>query len=110
MPLCYNNLGDIMITFKWNNFDFTLVHFGKGVFNEDMAGHSHAKNIYELHYIIDGLRARTHAEADMEWTSENVTLTITSDKAQTIKVSVYGGEEQAVSFNKGETKTIVLAR
>lgn len=54
MPLCYNSLGDIMITFKWNDFDFTLVHFGKGVFNEDMAGHSHAKNIYELHYIIDG--------------------------------------------------------
>ena len=34
----------------------------------------------------------------------------TSDKDQTIKVSVYGGEEQNVSFSKGETKTIVLAR
>lgn len=43
-----------MINFRWNGYDFTLVHFGKGVFNEDMAGHSHAKNIYELHYIIDG--------------------------------------------------------
>ena len=43
-----------MINFSWNGFDFTLVHFGKGVFNEDMAGHSHAKNIYELHYIVDG--------------------------------------------------------
>ena len=43
-----------MINFKWNGIDFALVHFGKGVFNEDMAGHSHAKNIYELHYIVDG--------------------------------------------------------
>lgn len=43
-----------MINFSWNGFGFTLVHFGKGVFYEDMAGHSHAKNIYELHYIIDG--------------------------------------------------------
>ncbi len=43
-----------MINFKWNGIDFTLVHFGKGVFTEDMAGHSHAKNIYELHYIVDG--------------------------------------------------------
>ncbi len=43
-----------MINFKWNGVDFTLVHFGKGVFTEDMVGHSHAKNIYELHYIVDG--------------------------------------------------------
>ena len=43
-----------MIDFKWNDYSFTLVSFGKGVFTEDMAGHSHAKNIYELHYIIDG--------------------------------------------------------
>ena len=43
-----------MINFKWNDFDFTLVHFGKGVFQNDMPGHSHAKNIYELHYITDG--------------------------------------------------------
>ena len=48
-----------MINFSWNGFDFTLVHFGKGVFNEDMAGHSHAKNIYELHYIVDGKGALT---------------------------------------------------
>lgn len=43
-----------MITFNCNGFDFDLIHFGKGVFNEDMAGHRHAKNIYELHYIVDG--------------------------------------------------------
>lgn len=57
--LCYNYSGDFMISFKWNGFDFTLVHFGKGVFNADMAGHSHAKNIYELHYIVDGKGALT---------------------------------------------------
>ncbi len=43
-----------MITFKWNDFDFTLIQLDKGVFKNDMAGHSHAKNSYELHYIVDG--------------------------------------------------------
>ena len=43
-----------IITFKWNDFDFTLIQLGKGVFKNDMAGHSHAKNSYELHYIVDG--------------------------------------------------------
>ena len=37
-------------------------------------------------------------------------VSFTSDKDQTINVSVYGGEEQTVSFNKGETKTVLLAR
>ena len=59
---------------------------------------------------IEGLRARTNAEVDMKWTAETVEITITSDKDQTIKVSVYGGEEQNITFAKGETKTIVLAR
>ena len=59
---------------------------------------------------IEGLRARTNAEVDMKWTAETVEIIITSDKDQTIKVSVYGGEEQNVTFAKGETKTIVLAR
>lgn len=59
---------------------------------------------------MEGLRARTNAEVDLEWNSETVTLTVTSDKAQTIKVSVYGGEEQMVTFEKGETKEIVLSR
>ncbi len=44
----------IMITFKWNDFDFTLIQLDKGVFENDMAGHSHSKNSYELHYVIDG--------------------------------------------------------
>ncbi len=43
-----------MITFKWNDFDFTLIQLDKGVFINDMAGHSHSKNSYELHYIVDG--------------------------------------------------------
>lgn len=43
-----------MIGFKWNDFDFTLLDFGKGVFRKDMAGHSHSKNSYELHFIVDG--------------------------------------------------------
>ena len=59
---------------------------------------------------IEGLRARTNAEVDLEWDSDSVKITITSDKEQTIKVSVYGSEEQTVSFNKGETKTVVLSR
>ncbi len=44
----------IMIAFKWNDFDFTLIQLDKGVFKNDMAGHSHAKNSYELHCIVDG--------------------------------------------------------
>lgn len=43
-----------MITFKWNNYEFSVLQLGLGVFKEDMAGHSHSKNSYELHYIIDG--------------------------------------------------------
>lgn len=43
-----------MITFKWNNYEFSVLQLGLGVFKEDMAGHSHSKNSYELHFIIDG--------------------------------------------------------
>lgn len=43
-----------MINFNLNGFEFTAVQFDKGVFTENMSGHSHAKNSYELHYIIDG--------------------------------------------------------
>ncbi len=59
---------------------------------------------------IEGLRARTNAEVDLEWNSEAVKLTITSDKAQTVRVSVYGTEEQTLTFEKGETKEIVLSQ
>lgn len=57
--LCYDYVGDIMITFKWNDFDFTLIEYGEGIFRENMAGHSHSKNSYELHFIIDGEGALT---------------------------------------------------
>jgi mannose-6-phosphate isomerase-like protein (cupin superfamily) len=43
-----------MITFNWNNYDFKIIQYGLGIFEKDMAGHSHSKNSYELHYIIDG--------------------------------------------------------
>ncbi len=59
---------------------------------------------------IEGLRARTNAEVDLVWNADTVTVTITSDKAQSVKVSVYGGEEQTVTFAEGETKTITLSR
>ncbi len=59
---------------------------------------------------IKGLRARTNAEVDLEWNSDTVTVTVTSDKAQTIKVSVYGGEEKMVEFAANETKTVVINR
>lgn len=44
----------IMLTFRWNDSEFTLIQLDKGVFKNDMAGHSHAKNSYELHCIVDG--------------------------------------------------------
>lgn len=34
--------------------NFNLVQYGRGVFRNDMPGHSHSKNSYELHYILDG--------------------------------------------------------
>ncbi len=59
---------------------------------------------------IEGLRARTNAEVDIEWNEASVALTVTSYKEQTIKISVYGGKEQIVTFIAGETKTITLER
>ena len=59
---------------------------------------------------IKGLRARTNAEVDIEWNEITVKITVTSDKTQAIEISVYNGEKQTVTFNKGETKTIELKR
>ena len=59
---------------------------------------------------IKGLRARTNAQVDLEWTADTVTVTVASDKAQTIRVGVYGGEAVTASFSAGETKTFTLAR
>jgi hypothetical protein len=57
---------------------------------------------------IKGLRARTNAGVDVEWNSESVTVIVTSDKAQTINISLYGGETQTVDFNANETKMITF--
>lgn len=43
-----------MLQFFWDDFEFTLLQFGLGIFTKDMAGHSHSKNSYEFHYILDG--------------------------------------------------------
>ena len=43
-----------MITFHWNNYKFNIIQYGKGTFYQNMAGHSHAAESYELHYIIGG--------------------------------------------------------
>ncbi len=43
-----------MITFQWNNYEFKIIQYGKGMFYQDMAGHRHAADSYELHYITDG--------------------------------------------------------
>ncbi len=59
---------------------------------------------------LTGLRARTNARVDIGWTEETVTVTVTSDAAQTIRVGVYGGEEQILTFRAGETKTVALTR
>ena len=59
---------------------------------------------------IRGLRAGTDAEAALEWTADTVTVTVTSDRAQTINIGVSGGDERAVDFAAGETKTVTMAR
>ncbi|MBQ7861072.1 MAG: hypothetical protein IJ349_02575 [Clostridia bacterium] len=59
---------------------------------------------------IEGLRARTNAEVDLEWNSDEVKITVTSDAAQTIKLSVYGSDVQTVAFAQGETKTVTFER
>ena len=43
-----------MIDFQWNGYEFKIVQYGEGIFKKDMAGHSHSKNSYELHYITGG--------------------------------------------------------
>ncbi len=59
---------------------------------------------------IKGLRARTNASVDIEWNSDKVFFSVTSNKTQAIVISVYGGEKQNISFNAGETKVIELKR
>ena len=57
-----------------------------------------------------GLRARTNALVGLEWNAETVKITVTSDTAQTIELSVFGGEKKAIDFSAGETKEITLKR
>ncbi len=59
---------------------------------------------------ITGLRARTGAVVSLEWNAGTVKITVTSDRAQTIKIGVCGGEMRDVSFKEGETQTLVFDR
>lgn len=59
---------------------------------------------------VKGLRARTNAEVDIAWDEETVTLTVTSDAEQTIRISVFGNDGKPVHFLSGETKTLVFSR
>lgn len=43
-----------MIKFYWNEYEFSVIQYGKGIYRKDMAGHSHSANSYELHYIAGG--------------------------------------------------------
>lgn len=51
---CYNDFGDSMIAFLWNNIKFKITDIGGGALGEDIPRHAHAKNSYELHFIING--------------------------------------------------------
>lgn len=43
-----------MIRFSWNNVLFDMTDIGGGLLKEDIPRHAHAKNSYELHFIISG--------------------------------------------------------
>ena len=60
---------------------------------------------------VDGfLKTETDAKVKLEWNETEVKLTVESEKAQDIKIGISGGEQQTVSFEKGETKDVVLTR
>ena len=42
------------MVFNWQGTEFTLVQGGLGVLTEDIAGHVHSQNSYEIHYIVSG--------------------------------------------------------
>lgn len=52
--LCYFDLGDIVIEFKWNDVWFEITDIGGGKLGENISKHSHALNSYELHFITGG--------------------------------------------------------
>jgi mannose-6-phosphate isomerase-like protein (cupin superfamily)/AraC-like DNA-binding protein len=93
-----------MITFTWNDYKFCIVQFGKGIFEKDMAGHSHSKNSYELHYIIDGkgtLRTESKiyslSKGDFFVTGPNIYHQQSTDKSNPLQeIYIYlqnGGEK-----------------
>ena len=59
---------------------------------------------------INGLRARTNAQVDLEWTEASVTVTVRSDEAQTIQIGVSGGKSVTAAFKQGETRTFTFDR
>lgn len=52
--LCYFDLGDIVIEFKWNDVLFDITDLGGGKLEDNISRHSHALNSYELHFITGG--------------------------------------------------------
>ena len=60
--------------------------------------------------ILYGQDARHALERGIDQLADTVKITVTSDAAQTIKLSVYGGDVQAVDFAEGETKTVTFER
>lgn len=43
-----------MIRFNWNNVLFDMTDIGGGLLGEDIPRHAHAKDSYELHFIVGG--------------------------------------------------------
>ncbi len=43
-----------MIRFNWNDVLFDMTDIGGGVLGENIPRHAHAKNSYELHFIVGG--------------------------------------------------------
>ena len=50
----YNEFGDYMIEFTWNNVAFLVTDIGGGVLGKRIPRHAHALNCYELHFITNG--------------------------------------------------------
>lgn len=38
----------------WQGYEFQMIQGGLGIISENIAGHIHSKNSYEIHYIISG--------------------------------------------------------
>lgn len=51
---CYSIFGDGMISFEWNGIQWNIGDLGGGRLQENIAGHAHSKNSYELHFITGG--------------------------------------------------------